>query len=150
MGISAAEAPIALNLSQNPDRQNLLRQLQELDRIIAIESGRFTPDSPTLQNLLEKRQTLQSFLDLRTQEILNSSPQTVSNNPNIFIFQDTSRVSLLEELILTENEIIKRQTRRQVLTTHQDQLSLNLDQFPSVATQYDEEARQLELKKGLS
>ena len=149
LGISAAEAPIALNLSQNPDRQNLLRRLQELDRIIAIESGRFTPDSPTLQNLLEKRQTLQSFLDLRTQEILKSSPQTVSNNPNIFIFQDTSRVSLLEELILTENEIIKRQTRRQVLTTHQDQLSLNLDQFPSVAAQYDEVARQLDLKKGL-
>lgn len=153
LGISAAEAPIALNLSQNPDRQNLLKQLQELDRIIAIESARFTLDSPTLQNLLEKRQTLQAFLDLRTQEILNASPQTASNNPNnnpnIFIFQDTSRVSLLEELILTENEIIKRQTRRQVLTTHQDRLSLNLDQFPRVAAQYDEVARQLDLKKGL-
>ena len=149
LGISAAEAPIALNLSQNPDRQNLLQQLQELDRVIAIESGRFTPDSPTLQNLFEKRKTLQAFLDLKTQDILQSSPQAVSRNPHIFVFQDTSRVALLEQLILTENEILKHQTRRQVLTTNQEHLSHNLDQFPSVAAQYDEVARQLDLKKGL-
>jgi polysaccharide biosynthesis transport protein len=149
LGISAAEAPIALNLSQNPDRQNLLKQLQELDTSIATQSSRFTPDSPILKNLSEKREILQASLDARTQEILQASPQTVSNNPNIFIFQDTSRVALLEQLILTETEITKSLSRRQVLTTHQNQLTINLDQFPRIAARYDEVARQLDLKKGL-
>ena len=149
LGLSAAEAPIALNLSQNPDRQNLLKQLQDLDSRIAIESSRFTQNSPILQNLLEKRATLNAVVDARTQEILRSIPQSSSHNPNIFIFQDSNRIAMLEQLISTDNEIAQNLTRRRVLATNQEDLTINLDQFPSVAAQYDEVARQLDLKKSL-
>ena len=147
--ISVKEALTALDLSQNPERQNLLLQLQQLDAKIASQSSRLTNDNPILQDLFAERNNLEALLKVRTEEILKSRSQKVRNNPNIFMFQNASRVALLDQLILTENEITKRLTRRQILTTNQKLLRVNLDQFPSIAAQYDEVARQLDLKKKL-
>jgi uncharacterized protein involved in exopolysaccharide biosynthesis/Mrp family chromosome partitioning ATPase len=149
LGLSPSEALVALDLSQNPERQNLLQQLQEVETMIAAESSRFTNENPIMQDLFQKRNNLQTLLETRTKEILKSSSLKGDNNPNIFMFQNTSRITMLDQLIVTQNEIAKRLTRRQVLVANQERLRINLDQFPTIAAQYDEVARQLDLKKGL-
>lgn len=135
----------ASSLSENPNYQQLLSKLKELEGQIALESARFLPESPQMQALEEKRQNLQNLLDGERQEILGDNSTSTTNNPEVVAFQNPSRQALIKQLVDTANQIKILELRNQSLAQTRNNFELEAQNFPAVANQYNIIQRQLEI-----
>lgn len=139
------DALAASSLSENPNYQQLVAQIKEVERQIALESARFLPDSPQLQALTEKRQNLQALLDGEKQEILGTKVTSAADNPEVSAFQNNTRQGLIKQLVDTENQIKVLELRNQSLARTKNKFELQAQNFPAVANQYSIIQRQLEI-----
>lgn len=147
LALSPNEAIAASALSENPNRTALLSQIKELDRQIAVERTRFTTESPVVRSLLKKRQNLVSLLEQETEQILGQNFTGTTNNDQVLAFQSPVRLNLIQELIKTANQIQVLESRSQSLTEAKLAYEQQAEQLPSVARQYSELQRQLDLTK---
>ena len=139
------QALAASALSQEPNRTALLQKLKEVESQIAIESVRFTPNSPNIQALQERRQNLLNLLNQETVRILGRNAASKANNPQVLTFQNSVRVTLIEELVKTANQIQALEARNQALTATKNAFTRQAQQFPIIARQYNDIERKLEI-----
>ena len=139
------QALAASALSQDPNRAALLAKLKEVESQIAIESVRFTPNSPNLLALQEKRQNLLTLLNQETQRILGRNSLKKASNPEVQTFQDSVRIELIQQLVNTTNQIQVLEARSEALAKTKNAFEKQAQQFPSIARQYNDIERKLEI-----
>lgn len=116
-----AQQPVASTassvLNENVRYQKLLEQIIEIDSQIALASARFTEDSPTIQELQEKRQNLVLLLSREVQLVQRGFASTIN-----------------------EMEI-----QNQFVTQAISSLNLQLQRLPMIARQYADIQRELQI-----
>src|ERR687885_1059236 len=106
LDLTPDEAVAASALSEDPNYRTLQAKIQEIDNQIAIESGRFLSDSPTIQSLQDKRRNLIALQESESQRILGQNlAGTTNNNPQVQAFQNSVRLGLIQKLVEADNQI---------------------------------------------
>jgi uncharacterized protein involved in exopolysaccharide biosynthesis/Mrp family chromosome partitioning ATPase len=149
LGFDAKQAVIAVLLSQDPERQDLLVQLQKLDGEIALKSGFYQASSPMFQDLIELRDNINQLLDRRTRAILRDNKIEREPSAAILTFQDTIRQKSIQELVATQNQIDSVQNQLAELNQLARQVGDSFQKMPSLIKRYQELDRQLALNISL-
>jgi capsular exopolysaccharide synthesis family protein len=132
--LTPQEAIAATNLTQDPTYQSLFGQIKQIESQIAVESTRFLPNSPQIQDLQAKRTELLSLLNQQKQRIVgNQTPSDQTQQP-----QGNLRQTLTARLIDTADQIEILEVRNQVLSKTRANLELQAQEFPTVARQYSD------------
>lgn len=145
LDLTPNEAIAASALSEEPNYKALQAKIQELDNQIAIESGRFSDDNPTIINLQAKRKNL---ADLEAQEksrILGQNQSGATGNPQVSSFQNSVRVGLIQKMVEADNQIKLLEVRNQELANSRALADQQARQFPSIARQYNDLQGQLDI-----
>jgi uncharacterized protein involved in exopolysaccharide biosynthesis/Mrp family chromosome partitioning ATPase len=145
LGLSVEESFIASTLAQEPKRQQLLGQLQQIESQIALDSAKLTPNHPSILNLKEQRDNINYLVSQETAKILQENNINPNINPRVFAFQDSNRLALIRQLIETQNQIDTLSSRYQSVSQNQIQTGNNLEIIPGVIKKYNELARQIDL-----
>lgn len=147
--LTPEEAIAASDLTQDPSRATLLAKLQEIESQIAIASTQFTKDSPNLQDLQEKRQSLLNLINDKSQQIGQKTLGSASNNPQVQNYQNDIRLSLIKQLVDTTNQIKTLEVRDQQLKGTVASFRTQAEQFPDVVRQYNDLGLKLEITSKL-
>jgi polysaccharide biosynthesis transport protein len=145
LNLSPNEAIAASVLSQDPRYQDLLTQIKKVESEMAVKSARFSPTSPVLESLKVQYQNLSTLLAQETQKILGQSLPDTATNPQVLTFQNSTRLTLIQQLTVAANQIQVLKSRQQsvdkadVLTTEQ------LEQVPAIIRQYSNLQRELDI-----
>lgn len=145
LGLSVEESFIASTLAQEPTRQKLLGQLQQIESQIALDSAKLTANHPSILNLKEQRDNIDYLVSQETAKILKENNINPNINPRVFAFQDSNRLALIQKLIETQNQIDTLSSRYQSLSQNQIQTGNNLEIIPGVIKKYNELERQINL-----
>ena len=145
LGLNPEEALAASALSEDPVYQNLIQDLEEIERQIAIESARFKDNSPDIQALKQQRENLRPLLVERAKQTLGNSLGKQLNNEEIQSFQSGTRVALIRQLITSLNSIEQLQARIKVSEERRNVLEEDIEKFPPLARRYAEITRELEI-----
>lgn len=137
------EALAASTLSGASRYQDLLNQLQQIETQIATESIRVTNDNPSMQLLVEKRESLLSLIEQEAQRVMGGQALAQSELRNLGS-QSSTRLKLIEQLTQLDNEIQGLETREQAVAQSMEVSSQKLAQFPALVQQM--EAMKLELE----
>ena len=146
LNISVDEAIAISALRENNNYQNLLEQLKDKERELAVASATFYANSPQAIALQEEKQELLDLLEAQTRQVLAQeglsariSKFLVANN------QDSILLGLVEQLVEAENQLELLQARQQALTRNANSFEAQLQQFPEVSRQYQELQKELEI-----
>ncbi|TVQ16334.1 MAG: polysaccharide biosynthesis tyrosine autokinase [Leptolyngbya sp. DLM2.Bin15] len=140
LGYSPDQALAASALSESTRYQAILNEVQQVEAQIATESARFLPDTPNVQVLEDRRDSLLPLLEQEADRILGQrlSNQLDGNLTSISI--DLSR-----QLINTANEVQVLQTRQRALADVEQQIKQEFDLVPALARQYTDLQRELSI-----
>jgi len=142
LGLSPQQAVATVTLSEAPRYQQLLNQLAELESQIALESARFTPQSPTMQALRQKRDNLLPLLNQESQNVLgvNLTEAGVSSaSPN------SIRTDLTQQLVQATNQLQVLQVKQSAIARSAQMLNLQVKQIPVIARRYTDLQRELQV-----
>lgn len=145
LNLTPNEAIAASALSQEPNYTALQAKIQELDNQIAVESGRFSEESPTIKALRDKRANLTALEDQEKSKILGQNPGGATGNPQVSSFQNSVRVGLIEKMVEANNQIKLLEVRSQELANNRAAVEGQARQFPSIARQYSDLQGQLDI-----
>ncbi|MFM6190973.1 MAG: polysaccharide biosynthesis tyrosine autokinase, partial [Planktothrix sp.] len=141
LGLKPDQALLASALSQSPQYQSLLQELLQLETKIAIESSRFKETAPQIQVLLDQRAKLLPLLEQEAKRILGQDSNQV--DPNMIRFQDSVRMELIQQLVMTANYIEMLKVRNEVLEKATQEFNQYAQVFPGVFSRYYELQKQL-------
>ncbi len=142
LGLSPQQAVATVSLSEAPRYQKLLNQLAEIESQIALESARFTPQSPTMQALRQKRNNLLPLLNQESQKVLgaNLTEAGVSSaSPN------SIRTDLTQQLVQATNQLQVLQVKQSAIARAAQLLNLQVKQIPVIARRYTDLQRELQV-----
>lgn len=145
LDLNPDEAIAASALSEDPNYKVLQTKIQEIDNQIAIESGRFSDQAPTVQNLKAKRDNLVALESQERQRILGQNSAGATNNPKVLTFQNSVRQGLIQKMVEANNQIKLLQVRSQEIATSRAFAEQQARAFPSIARQYSDLQGQLEI-----
>lgn len=143
--LSPNEAIAASALSEDPVYQDLLMQLQAIDSEIATESARFSSTSPPVQALLQERANIAALLDKQAQRVVGPQMASAISNPQVQAYQNSIRLALTQQMVDAANQIRALETRLQGASQVRGSLEQQLQQYPSIARQYNDIQRRLDL-----
>lgn len=146
LGLDPDQAIIATYLSESPGYQDLLKQLQAVEIELAKQSAVYANNNPLIQTLQEKRENLLPMLEQEAQRALgNKLPETLINNSPSLVSQSQLRLELTQQLVKAANDRetlqIKVKTIAQAINDQKNQVK----QFASLARQYTDLQRELEV-----
>jgi polysaccharide biosynthesis transport protein len=145
LDLNPEEAIAASALSEEPNYKVLQGKIQELDNQIAIESGRFSAESPTIINLQAKRKNLTDLEAQEKRRILGTNQAGATGNPQVGSFQNSVRVGLIQKMVEANNQIKLLEVRNQQLANNRVLADQQARQFPSIARQYSDLQGQLDI-----
>lgn len=140
------EQAIAVNsLTESPTYQNSLKQLQELEVELAIQSAIFTDESPQIITLKEKKENLIQLLKQESQSVLNQKFENITVQESIALSSPNQiRTKLTEELLAKTNEIKMLETKIEKLNIVLEELNKNSQKMPDIARKYTDLQRELQ------
>jgi capsular exopolysaccharide synthesis family protein len=139
------EAIAASALSEDPNYKALQAKLQEIDNQLAVESGRFSDASPTIQSLQAKRQNLLALQSQETSRILGQGKVGSTSNPQVQAFQNSVRLGLINQMVNAANQIQQLEVRNLSIAQARNTYERQAQQFPTIARQYTELQQQLDI-----
>jgi polysaccharide biosynthesis transport protein len=142
VGLSPDAALSVANLSEAPIYQDLLGKLREVDRQIAIESARFTAETPIVQALLDQRKELLPLLEAEANRVFGGKVG-VSNFAQSQGFQGTVGRDLTKELVETANRAEVLQTQQLALSQALEVLNQQTQNLAGVSREYGQIQRDL-------
>jgi succinoglycan biosynthesis transport protein ExoP len=145
LNLSPSEALAASALSEDPTYRDLLAKVKEVENQIAVESVRFLPDSPNIQALQVKRQSLVSLANQEVNRLLGRNLAGVTRNPQVLGFQNSVRLALIKQLLDTTNQLQILEVSNQALGNNKAVLEQQVQRFPAVARKYVDLQRQVEI-----
>lgn len=145
LDLSPDAAIAASTLSENPGYQELLRQREQVESLIATESSQFREASPRIQSLRRQQQELLDLQKERAREVLGANASEVDTNSPSFSYQNSVRIGLINQMVQAQAQIRVLQARFDALNRTRQDLAQRAQQFPSISRRYTELQRQLDL-----
>ncbi|MEO1669810.1 MAG: hypothetical protein AAFR77_03340 [Cyanobacteria bacterium J06631_2] len=146
LNIGLDEAIAISTLRENPNYQNLITQLNDLEREIASTSARFNPNSPQISSLTEEKQQILSLLNAETRKILQD--EEVSGRANRFLVlnnDDSILLSLVRDLVDAANELEMLDARKGAIDQAASVYQQRAQQFPEVSRRYKKIQQELDI-----
>jgi succinoglycan biosynthesis transport protein ExoP len=142
LDIELDRAITATALSEAPRYQSLLNQLQTIETELAIESTRFTPTSPQIQVLRDRRNKIlplirQEAIAVLGEEGANANLSNLNTSPN------SIRLKLTQELIEATNQKQILAVREAALALAENQTRGEMQKFALLSRQYTDLQREL-------
>ena len=145
LNLTPNEAIAASALSEDPNRNQLLTSITEIESQIAQQSAIYNEDTPEMRLLRQQRQNLQRLLNQETGRILGENPNVANQNGSIFTYQNSVRQSLIAQLVETQNQIVALEVRLNQLIQARNNLQIQAEQYPRITRQYNDLNQNLEL-----
>jgi polysaccharide biosynthesis transport protein len=145
LNLNPQQGVVALALNQNPNHRELLTKLQKLEGEIAVESSRFTAQSPHVIALQADKNNLEKLLQQKIQPILKQHQISAIDNVLALNYQNESFLKLTQQLVDTHNQIKVLQVRDRSLQATKQALVKPAQQLPAIAHQYEKLEQQLAL-----
>lgn len=143
--LAPSEVIAASTLSEDPNYQDLLGQEKKIESQIAVESARFSENSPMIQALREKQKNLSRLLKQQAQQIASSNSSRAAANPRILTFQNSINKELNKQFVDTANQVQVLQVRNQAVTQAEAVLTQQVEQFPAITRRYNDLQRRLDI-----
>lgn len=146
VGLSPNAAIGVATLSEAPTYQNLLGRLKEVDSKIAVESARFTSETPVVQALQDQRRELLPLLEEEASRILGGNEAGQDMEPSQALgFQGSVGRDLTKELITAANQVQVLQTQDQAIAQAIGSLTEQTQGMAGVSRQFGKIQRDLEI-----
>jgi polysaccharide biosynthesis transport protein len=145
LGVSPKQAIAASGLSEAPRYQQLLNKLSEVETKIAIESARFTEESPTIQALREEQKNLLPLVEKEAGTALSSETLAQSDNRESLASPNSIRQEVTKKLIDTTNQIETLSVRQAEIARAENLMARQIKQLPIIARQYTDLQRELKV-----
>lgn len=148
----SSENSIALSrLTQSPRYQNLLDKLQETEILLAETQAKFTQDNPSVQNLIEQRDSQKSLLIGEAERVLGELAPSLR--------QELESVQKQRQLVDSDTGFVDRITEAQSnlagirqkdgsLAQTKVELESQLKEFPVLIAQYRDLNQKAEIQRG--
>ncbi|NEO44611.1 MAG: polysaccharide biosynthesis tyrosine autokinase [Moorea sp. SIO4A3] len=137
---SPQNALTSSRLSQSGRYQNLLNEIQRIELALVEQSRIYTEAHPTIQKLIEQRQSVFALLQEETRRVLGQVPtQLVTTGNNLLTEGQLGGVdiNLVNELITSQINLVSLQTRDQALAKTEQEIRIQLREFPALIAQYN-------------
>lgn len=138
LDLTPTEAIKATDLNEDPSRKVIQAKIQEIDNQIAIESARFSDESPTMKALKDKKENLLQLQKQGEDRILGPNQGSATETQKVTAFQSSVRVGLSQELVKTTNQIELLEVRNQSILRRKEALEREAQQLPTISRQYTE------------
>ncbi|MEM9542515.1 MAG: polysaccharide biosynthesis tyrosine autokinase [Cyanobacteria bacterium P01_E01_bin.42] len=142
LDIELDRAIVATSLSEAPRYQSLLNQLQEVETELAVESTRFTPSSPQIQVLRDRRNKILPLIRQEAIAVLGEEGAQ-ENLTNLNTSPNSIRLKLTQELIEATNQKQVLAVREAALTLAENQTRGEMQKFALLSRQYTDLQREL-------
>jgi succinoglycan biosynthesis transport protein ExoP len=143
LGVSPQQAVTASALSEAPRYQRSLDKLAEIENKIAVESGRFTEDSPTIKALREQQSKLKPLVEQEAAIAVGRVGSGVPKNAPSLASPSSLRLELTKKMVETANQKQVLQVRRNAIAQAETNLGQQLNNLAAVSRQYTDLQREL-------
>ncbi len=138
-------AEAASVLSEAPAYQALVKQLQELDVELKIQSAQLTDEHPKIILLREKREKLLPMLQQQASAALGTKLSQSVPNGQALPYQNALRQDLSKQFIAASTQVQVLDAKLKGLNAGIQALSSQTSQLPLVTRQYENLQRQLKI-----
>lgn len=132
-------------LSESPDYQKLLSQLQDIEATIAIKSSQYTENSPNIQNLLIQKYNLLDLVEKQKLQILGINLTNLTMNSLYSAAPNSARLREIQKFLEASKQIEVLKTQIQALNQAEISLEKQVKLFPGLIRQKDDLERQLKI-----
>lgn len=143
LGVSPQQAVTASALSEAPRYQKSLDKLAEIENKIAVESGRFTDESPTLKALREQQRKLKPLVAQEAATAVGRVESGVPPNAASLASPSSLRLELTKKMVETANQKQVLEVRKNAIAQAETTLSQQLKNLAAVSRQYTDLQREL-------
>ena len=132
-------ALVSSRLSQSTRYQSLLDEIQKTELALVEERQRFTDNSPTVQKLLQQRQSQVALLQQEAGRSLGDKADANNTAQPLLTKGQLAGVDLklVEDLIKLQTEALGLRANQQSLMESERQLRSNLNQYPALIAEYN-------------
>ncbi len=148
--LSPEEARVATRLSESSRYQELLNQLQQTELALAEQQIIFTNADPDIQKLLEQRQSQLVLLQQEVERVLGEIPLQLKVTPEELLKTgqlSSVDIALARQLTETQSELLALQAQLQSLAQSEQELRVQLNQFPSLIAKYNQLQPEVEIQR---
>lgn len=143
--LEADQAEAISALSESPDYQKLLSQLQDIEATIAIKSSQYTENSPNIQNLLVQKYNLLDLVEKQKLQILGINLSNSTMNSLYSAAPNSARLREIQKFLEASKQIEVLKTQIQALNQAEIFLEKQVKLFPGLIRQKDDLERQLKI-----
>lgn len=143
LGVAPEQALTASALSEAPRYQQLLNKLAEIENKIAVESARFTENSPTIKALRDQQQNLVPLLSQEAATVVGKTAAGIPKDAESLSSPSSMRLSLTQKLVETTNQRQVLAVRQSAIALAEKALNQQLNNLAGVARQYTDLQREL-------
>ncbi|MEG4280874.1 polysaccharide biosynthesis tyrosine autokinase [Microcoleus sp. MON1_C1] len=147
---SPQEALVAARLSQSSRYQALLNEIQKTDLAIAQQRIRFTDRNPVIQKLLSERNRQLSLLQAEGQRATPSVSAQIPPTGESFLKErqlGATDLTIATKLLDIQTNLKGLTARDEALAKKEQQLRVELDQFPNLLAKYTRLQTDIQLKR---
>ncbi|MEM6754958.1 MAG: Wzz/FepE/Etk N-terminal domain-containing protein, partial [Cyanobacteria bacterium P01_C01_bin.38] len=132
-------ALVSSRLSQSTRYQSLLDEIQKTELALAEERQRFTDNSPTVQKLLQLRQSQLALLRQEAERSLGEKADANNTAQPLLTKGQLAGIDLklVEDLIKLQTEALGLRANQQSLMESEKQLRSQLNQYPALIAEYN-------------
>ncbi|MGD1913714.1 MAG: GumC family protein [Rivularia sp. (in: cyanobacteria)] len=137
---SPRNAVLSSRLSQSTRYQSLLDEIQKTELALAEQRQRFTDNSPTVQKLLEQRQSQLALLRQERGRSLGARAELLNNTAQPLLTKGQLAgidLKLVEDMIQLQTNALGLRANQQSLIESERQLRLELNKYPALIAQYN-------------
>jgi len=145
LGVNVEQGIVAASLSEAPRYQELLNQFQELERKIATESARFTPNNPAIQALIEQRNNLLPLLQEEAFLILGRNVAQIQGDIRSLSSPNSIRLNLTEQMLETVNQMEVLRARQWAISQAEKLIREQMQEQATLVRQYTDLERELQV-----
>jgi polysaccharide biosynthesis transport protein len=138
-------AEAASVLSEAPGYQQLLRQLQELDVELQVQSASLTNENPKVILLQEKRNKLLPLIQQKAKDALGSNLSQNTLNVQSLPYQNALRQDLSKQFITAATQVQILEAKLNGLNVASQTLASQTGQLPIISRQYENLQRRLKI-----
>lgn len=133
-------ALVSSRLSQSTRYQSLLDEIQKTELALTEERQRFTDNSPTVQKLLQQRQSQLVLLQQEAGRSLGDKVEIANNTSQPLLTKGQLTgvdLKIVEDLVKLQTEALGLRANQQSLMESERQLRSKLNEYPALIAQYN-------------
>jgi capsular exopolysaccharide synthesis family protein len=143
LGVSPEQALTASALSEAPRYQQLLNKLAEIENKIAVESARFTENSPTIKALRDQQQNLVPLLSQEAATVVGKTATGIPKDAESFSSPSSIRLALTQKIVEATNQKQVLAVRQNAIAIAEKALNQQLNNLAALSRQYTDLQREL-------